>query len=433
MRGLCIRILLAASIALAQGPAVAPAPVPTPAQQQADAEQRELMEALTDANNSTVDVVRVLEAFLKKHPENSRRNEIDRVLAKAAIDNHDDRRTVLYGERVLAVTSDDIPVLDRVPYSLLALGGRDNAAKAREYAQALQKIISGMSPPTGSGAAQRQEERDRALARALLYESRAETTLGEHAAAESLAGKAFLIYPSEQAAREWSDTLASLGKDDDAVTHVADAFAIPDPHSTDADRASDRRRLGELYRKLHGSEQGLGDLIVAAYDRTSTLLGDRRKRLKALDANYLVTDPVQLTITGLDGKPLSLLSLKGKVIVLDFWATWCVPCRTQHPMYETVKQHFKDRKDVVFLAIDTDEDHASVGPFLDSQKWSRAVYFEDGLQRLMHVDSIPTTVLFDRSGQVWSRMDGFVPDSFVKQLTDRIQKALSESAESATP
>jgi hypothetical protein len=97
-------------------------------------------------------------------------------------------------------------------------------------------------------------------------------------------------------------------------------------------------------------------------------------------------------------------------------------------MYETVKQHFKDREDVVFLAIDTDEDRGSVEPFLDSQSWSHAVYFEDGLQRLMQVTSIPTTILLDRRGQVWSRMDGFLPDLFVSQLTERIQSALAEPA-----
>ncbi len=44
--------------------------------------------------------------------------------------------------------------------------------------------------------------------------------------------------------------------------------------------------------------------------------------------------------------------------MLDFWATWCVPCREQHPLYEKVKAKFKDSGDVVFLAVDTDEDHA---------------------------------------------------------------------------
>ena len=52
----------------------------------------------------------------------------------------------------------------------------------------------------------------------------------------------------------------------------AEAFAIPDEHNQEQDRAADRLRMGELYRKLKGSEAGLGDLILQAYDRTSRTL-----------------------------------------------------------------------------------------------------------------------------------------------------------------
>jgi len=115
---------------------------------------------------------------------------------------------------------------------------------------------------------------------------------------------------------------------------------------------------------------------------------------------------------------------------MDFWATWCKPCQTQHPMYEQVKQRFRGRSDVVFLAINADEDRDLVSPFLDQQKWNRAsVYYEDGLSRLLDVSSIPTTILFDKQGRVSSRMNGFLPDRFVDQLTERILQTLMDSAQ----
>jgi thioredoxin-related protein len=97
-------------------------------------------------------------------------------------------------------------------------------------------------------------------------------------------------------------------------------------------------------------------------------------------------------------------------------------------MYEKVKERFKDRDDVLLLSIDTDEDHGNVAQFLDQQKWSKAnVYFEDGLQKLLQVNDIPTTIIFDKQGRLASRMNGFLPDRFVEQLSERIQSALAEA------
>ena len=56
-----------------------------------------------------------------------------------------------------------------------------------------------------------------------------------------------------------------------------------------------------------------------------------------------------------------------------------------------------------------------------------AVFFEGGLSRLLQVTSIPTTILFDKRGRVSSRMNGFLPDRFVDQLTERVQAALADS------
>ena len=72
---------------------------------------------------------------------------------------------------------------------------------------------------------------------------------------------------------------------------------------------------------------------------------------------------------------------------------------------------------MVFLAINTDEDTSAVQPFLESNKWAtNTVYFEDGLSNLLKVGSIPTTIIFDKQGQLFSRMNGFVPERFVDQL-----------------
>jgi len=390
-------------------------------------EQQDLQQAVNEAGNSAIDLTRSLEAFLRKYPSATQMKEIERALAKAAIDNKDDRRTVQYGERVLASTPDDMLVLDRVARAEITLGGKENAERALAHAHRFQEIVEKLPEANGLGAAKMREERDRGIARAILYQSRAQSALGNFNEASKLAAQSFSRYPCEESAREWGSALASLGFDEQAIAHFADAFMIPDVRAQDSDRATDRKRLGELYRKAHGSEKGLGDAMLEAYDRTSALIEDRQKRISGLDPNAGVTDPMAFTISGLDGQRLKLGNLKGKVVILDFWATWCNPCRIQHPMYDQVQQRFKDRGDVVLLSIDADEDHSIVAPFLEKQKWTRdRVYFEDGLQKLLQVGDIPTTIVFDKQGRVASRMNGFLPDRFVEQLTERIQTALTE-------
>ena len=120
--------LIAAS-ALAQAPS--PFQVqPSPAKQPTDAEQQELMKAVTESANSPLDLLRSLEAYLQKHPDTVQRADIELTIAKAAMEVKDDRRVVEYGERVLAKTKDDVLMLDRVSQSLLTLGGAENAQKA---------------------------------------------------------------------------------------------------------------------------------------------------------------------------------------------------------------------------------------------------------------------------------------------------------------
>ena len=213
----------------------------------------------------------------------------------------------------------------------------------------------------------------------------------------------------------------------EAVRALADAFVIPDAQSTDGERAADRARLGELYRQLKGSEDGLGALCLEAYDRTAALLQAREQGLHRDEHNSGRTNALEFRLSGLDGKGLSMAALKGKVLVLDLWATWCIPCREQHPLYEQVKQRFRDNPSVVFLSVDADADRSAVQPFVASMKWQGPVYFEDGLARLFAVDGLPATIVLDRSGRLYTHLNGFLDKNhFAELLTERIQDALDK-------
>ncbi len=365
-RGIGLVLLCISALAQSQAPVSEATP----------AEKHELAEAIKEANTSGFDIIRALEAHLRKYPDTPLRPDIYNLLAKAAVEIRDDARIIRYGEPALAATPNDVTLLDRVSRALLDAGGKENATRALGYAKRFEDYVIRVPVPLGYDAVKNQEDHDQALARALLYQSRANRILGNYDDARRTAALAYIAYPDEASARAWSEALELQGKHQEAIERLADAFAIADPQATDEDRAADRKQLGEMYRKLHdGSEKGLGDEVLAAYDRTSATMAKRASELRKLDPNLGVTDPMNFTLAALDGGKLDLKSLRGKVVIFDFWATWCVPCRAQHPLYEELKKRFRERDDVVFLSVDTDEDHELVAPFLETQHWSKQRVF----------------------------------------------------------
>jgi len=395
----------------------------------ADAEDKALNDALAEAGNSQIDFVRALENHLAHYPNSPKKPEIERALVKAAIELKDDKRIVLYGERVLDREPGDPQILDRVVRALLANDDRDNSQRALQYAiRYVQQVTSlrEQAPPAHFSKGDWLIEVDRGVARAVVLEARATGNLGKHEEALALAQKSYQEFPTAEGAREIAKWLIKLGRESEAIPHLADAFTIVDGHNTDAARSQERIRMGELYKKLHGSEKGLGDLILESYDRTTALLAEQKLLARASDPNNQVASLMDFTLDGVNGDQLRLESLKGKTIIFDFWATWCGPCRVQHPLYEQVKQRFKDDPGVTFLSINTDEERELVAQFLRENHWSNAVYFENGLSRMLKITSIPTTIIVDRHGEIASRMNGFAPERFVDLLTERIQQTLKD-------
>jgi thiol-disulfide isomerase/thioredoxin len=407
-----------------------PAPAETDEQKAAaEQEQRELSNAIGEAGASPIDFIRALERHLGKYPQSRQRAAIDKALARSAVEANDRARIVLYGEKVLAAEpkSDDLSLIDRVARALLDTEDATNAAKALAYAKRYEAAVDGMRDRAADGHMSPgawADEVDKGKARALVLEARATGNLGKPEDALKMAQKAWDTYPGAEAAREAANWSAKLGRDAEAVEFCANAFAIEDARTTEADRAQIRARMGELYRRLHGSEKGLGDTMLQAYDRTAALRRDRAASLKAKDPNAGAADIMDFTLPRQEGSPLPLASLKGKTVVMVFWATWCAPCRAQHPMIENVKKHFEAAKNVVFLSVASDDDHSLVAPFVKEMHWSDPIYFDGGLGRLLNISSIPTIIVLNAAGKVSSRMTGFIPERFEDMLTQRIEETL---------
>jgi thiol-disulfide isomerase/thioredoxin len=388
-------------------------------------EQNEINRALAEVASSSVDYIRVAERYLAKYPTSKQRAQMEKNLAKAALEANDRERIIIYGRRILErEMPDDTQLLERVIRALIDRGDQGSGAEAAILSKRYELDIQaqrGQPAPGHLSAPIWSDLLDANFATALALEARATGNAGNAAKAAEVAKSSWDAYPNGEGARAAGYWLNKAGKPEEAIEYYADVFVWEDPRTTVADHAKDRQLLGEVYRKVHQTENGLGDTILSAYDRTSALRNARIASLKARDPNADAVDVPDFILPAVDGSPsLRLATLKGKFVVIDFWATWCIPCREQHPMIEDVKKHYQNDKDIVFLSVDADDDLALVAPFLKEQSWESG-YFEAGLARRLTINAIPTLIVLDANGQVASRMTGVGTDHYEAALIERIE------------
>jgi peroxiredoxin len=122
--------------------------------------------------------------------------------------------------------------------------------------------------------------------------------------------------------------------------------------------------------------------------------------MASLEAADAVRQRADFTLTDLEGKPWHLRDLRGKVVLVNFWATWCPPCRKEMPDLEALYEKYKDQGFVV-LAI-SDEDEAKVAPFIAEQKIGYPVVLDPDskVHQLYQVLGIPKSFVYDREGKL---------------------------------
>ena len=121
----------------------------------------------------------------------------------------------------------------------------------------------------------------------------------------------------------------------------------------------------------------------------------------------------QFTLKDATGKPLKLSDLKGKVVLLNFWATWCGPCKIEIPWFIEFEQKYKD-KGFAVLGVSMDEDGwKDVKPYVELKKINYRVVIGDDQTANLYggVDSLPTTFILDRDGKIAAVHVGLVSKS----------------------
>jgi thiol-disulfide isomerase/thioredoxin len=399
------------------------------AQQKQLSPEQELQKTIDAAGNDRFALVRNLEAFLKKYPEAQQRVQIYRALVEASLQLRDNARAADYAERIVALSPDDMS-MTLLTIQLLERNGDDaQLRRARNYATRVLNAIDRSAATEKSPKMSQEEweaERKRDRMTLLLLRGRLYQKLHEIPQAQSDFEESYELVPNAAAAEKLGE-IAELNKEFlVAIEEYARAFALSDAATGPAGRRQLRQKLGNVWRVAHGSDDGLGEVLLRTYDRVSALPAKA-----SMHRNADATEPFELTLRSADGSPFPLAAQKGKIMVVNFWATWCGPCRALEPLFERVALGFASDPGVLFLEADCDDDETLVPPYLQEVKPHTAVVFADGLDRLLAVNSFPTVVILDRTGKIVYRAEGYREDSFEQALTAAVHEALGAGAKAS--
>ena len=195
-----------------------------------------------------------------------------------------------------------------------------------------------------------------------------------------------------------------LGELDKATRYYADAHFAPNPHP----EAS--AGLERVYRNQHGTLEEFDEYLKEAEAEYRKREAQERETIRQnLIEEKIDKEAVDFTFETLDGQTFTLSAMRGKVVLLDVWASWCGPCKMAMPEVEKVYEQFRVADDVVIWGVNSGETPEKVRAFLAEYHlpWPILLDLNREVSKAYEIMGIPCFVIIDKDGHWQYKLGGY--------------------------
>ena len=203
----------------------------------------------------------------------------------------------------------------------------------------------------------------------------------------------------------------------DAVMAYQTALAMRLSPESGKDELADNTQ--RLWKELGGTDEGW-----KAYRARNDVSKTKPASAEVATWDSKNTALPEFELTDLEGRKWTHADLKGKVAFINFWATWCGPCRAELPYVQKLREQLKDRKDVVVITLNTDEDVGQVEPFMKENKFTFPVLLGQAYADSQGINSIPRNWVVSLDGKLLFEGIGFGDEGeeWLKRAIQLIEK-----------
>jgi thiol-disulfide isomerase/thioredoxin len=249
-------------------------------------------------------------------------------------------------------------------------------------------------------------------------------------------------FQDAERAYEEADSLFN-GEGAETAEHLAETY-LKNNRPQDALRITRRMILTgttsdktlDLYREAYVAHHGTSDGMEQDLDELRTAAAERMRA--ELLKTRMATPAPAFALKSLDGTLVRLQDLRGKVVILDFWATWCGPCKMAFPYLQRFYEGHKENEAIALFAVNTWEREAgekrqkTVRKFLADNQYTFPVLFDESAVEQYGVEGIPTRFVIDQEGVIRFKSIGFEGgEKMLTQMDLQLELLLGGAASSS--